>query len=112
MFSPPSSCSFLSLLRADIHSVEKKASCGLKPKVMSSSGHSANSKCTTVRSASCGYVPFAVRPCRGGSQSRQSQLHFEVARITAPGRRVPHGDEQHGKEDVKEDVVPPDLSQA
>ena len=62
-------------------------------------------------------VPFAVRQCRGGSQSRQSQHHFEVARITARAAACPTGDEhtgdeQHGKEDVKEDVVPPDLSQA
>ena len=36
-------------------------------------------------------VPFAVRQCRGGSQSRQSQHHFEVARITARAAACPTG---------------------
>ncbi len=120
MLSPPSSWSFLSLLRAIIHSLEKKASCGLKlkPKVMSSSGHAASTKCTIVRSASCRYVSHLVSrwfPVSPVAASFRGCAHH------SPGRRVPHrgrahrgraawgdehtGDEQHGKEDVKEDVV-------
>ena len=91
----------------DIHSVEKKSSCGLKPKVMSSSGHAANTKCTVVRSAStCPICCAAVFPVSSVAAPFRGCAHH------SPGRRVPHRDEQHGKEDVKEDVVPPDLSQA
>ena len=112
MFSPPSSWSILSLLVRHPFSrkeVELWLEAEGHEQLGSCSQHEMHccSLCQYVSHLLCGSV--AVVP---SLEARQSQAPFRGCAHHSPGRRVPHRDEQHGKEDVKEDVVSPDLSQA